>query len=133
MSHTTITAIAAICITTQALAEPMKFPNRFALAMAQHCVYPEYFRCDYTSRTCLKGRGDPALDFVGVVLAEDRQTVIRHIWTGRGVVTDFDAGTTTYPGDSSPRQMAGPDNSDDDVRRAQLRCGPGTTGKFLPQ
>ena len=45
----------------------------------QQCNGKKYFNCDYTSKTCLYGYSLFPGSFAGVVLAEDRKTVLAHI------------------------------------------------------
>ena len=59
----------------------LKFPNyyRAYTAMVQ-CVGHEFFECDPNSKTCLRGVRAPNGRYVGERLAEDRKTVLAHIY-----------------------------------------------------
>ena len=97
-------AIAATLIATLAPAKadgPMKYPNWYAYKIASlekdYWGGLPYFQCNYTSRTCLSGKvSDYARYsiFVGVVLAEDRRTVLKHIvcWENFRDCNDYDEG-----------------------------------------
>jgi len=59
----------------------LKFPNyyRAYTAMVQ-CVGHEFFECDPNSKTCLRGLRAPSGRYVAERLAEDRKTVLEHIY-----------------------------------------------------
>src|SRR5262245_43103157 len=78
----TLIATVELLLTAPALAQSpaVRFPHLYACAWCVVCPRP-YFECDDTSRTCLQGRiFGMRGGFVGVVLAEDRHTVLAHLW-----------------------------------------------------
>jgi hypothetical protein len=79
MNRTPATAALLIALSLSAAhAEPVvKFPNRWAYYRAMVACLQPYFECDYTTKTWLSGHSDShgIVGFVGVVPAEDRQTV----------------------------------------------------------
>ena len=91
----TLIATVALLLAAPALAgsPTPRLPHLYAWAWCVGGPRP-YFECDYPSRTCLQGpifgmRGG----FVGVVLAEDRHTVLAHLWcTDPHLCIDLDTG-----------------------------------------
>lgn len=83
-----------------------KFPNRYAWWLTQVSKGDPYFRCDYTTRSCLMGMMYSNL-FAGVVIAaEDRKTVLAHIMCLGGTCNDFDSGISGYnTNNPQPYQM----------------------------
>jgi hypothetical protein len=78
----TLIATVALLLAAPALAgsPTPRLPHLYAWAWCVGGPRP-YFECDYTSRTCLQGRiFGMRGGFVGVVLAEDRHTVLAHLW-----------------------------------------------------
>lgn len=92
--------LAAIMVVTPASAQPaepvLRFPNAFAFYSANVACLREFFECDNTSKTCLRGRGGRGggWSFAGVVLADDRTTVLAHIYCSPGwdSCINFDTG-----------------------------------------
>ena len=94
---TKVTLVAALIVssTVAVVAEPeLKFPNRYnyELALFPRAPSTEYFYCDYTARTCLRGyayRGR----FIGQRISDaDRTTVLAHISCAGGRCTNYDTG-----------------------------------------
>jgi hypothetical protein len=75
--------------------QPMKYPNSYA-AWKSHldCIGEDYFECDDTSKTCLRGKTNVGggFVFVGEQLAEDRSTVIAHVMGQGSYWLNFDSG-----------------------------------------
>jgi hypothetical protein len=98
-------AAALIAILAPAKADsPMKWPNWYAYQVASMEKdygggFP-YFQCDYTSRICVSGKisDTRGMLFVGVILAEDRRTVLKHIvcWENLRDCNDYDEGIQGY-------------------------------------
>jgi hypothetical protein len=83
---TTIMAAAALLLPIiPAQAAPKKlYPDFFEFHWRwQQCYGKKIFHCDYTSRTCLSGYTLAGDDFAGVLLGEDRQTVLAHVVQNR--------------------------------------------------
>jgi hypothetical protein len=60
-------------------AEPeLRFPNAFAFATASRACAAAYFHCNHSTGTCMRGRVSHR-GFAGVMLADDRKTVIAHM------------------------------------------------------
>lgn len=57
-----------------------------------------YFRCDYTSQTCLRGLSGFGGSFVGVVLGSDRQTVLAHVLHQGNITINYDTAQATEDG-----------------------------------
>jgi hypothetical protein len=80
--------------------QPMKYPNSYA-AWKSHldCIGEDYFECDDTSKTCLRGKTNVGggFVFVGEQLAEDRSTVIAHVMGQGSYWLNFDSGETDPP------------------------------------
>jgi hypothetical protein len=77
-----VTVIVLGSLSAAAAEEPtLKFPNyyRAYTAMVQ-CIGHEFFECDATSKTCFRGVRAPNGRYVGERLAEDRKTVLAHIY-----------------------------------------------------
>jgi hypothetical protein len=71
----------------------LMYPNRFEYQLIMDSDrWDSYFNCDYTTRTCLKGWGWRDR-FTGVVLADDRKTILRHISCNSGDCVNYDTGT----------------------------------------
>jgi hypothetical protein len=68
-------------LSTAAAEEPtLKFPYYRAYTAMAQCIGHEFFECDATSKTCLRGVRAPNGRYVGERLAEDRKTVLAHIY-----------------------------------------------------
>jgi hypothetical protein len=107
----TLVVTVALSLATPVLAQSptVRLPNLYAWAWCVGSPRP-YFECDDTSRTCLQGRiFGMRGGFVGVVLAEDRQTVLAHLWcTDPHLCTNLDTGeasriTDTFPSSTGSR------------------------------
>jgi hypothetical protein len=86
-----VTAALTAASTVTAVAEPvLKFPNRYEYAMAR-LGGSEYFHCDYTTKTCLRGSAYRGR-FVGEQLADDRTTVLAHISCDEYRCYNYDTG-----------------------------------------
>jgi hypothetical protein len=89
-----------------AQADPaLKFPNRYNSLLSSAMRTGErgrFFQCDYAARACMDGWGDSKA-FVGVILAEDRETVLAHVACTWGFVgsaiwncINYDTGEFAY-------------------------------------
>jgi hypothetical protein len=91
----TLVATLSLLTAPPALAQSpsVRFPHLYAWAWCVAGPRP-YFECDDTSRTCLQGRiFGMRGGFVGVVLSEDRHTVLAHLWcTDPHLCTNLDTG-----------------------------------------
>jgi TPR repeat protein len=76
-------------------ARTMKLPNMWAYQGALMERYPPYYQCNYTTKTCLRGKGNGSA-FIGETLAEDRQTVLAHIMCNGDECINFDTGLRTF-------------------------------------
>ncbi len=78
-----------------AAAEPeLRFPNAFSFAIASRACAAAYFHCNHNG-TCMRGRVSHR-GFAGVMLAEDRKTVIAHVaCDAQHRCTNFDTGAVT--------------------------------------
>jgi TPR repeat protein len=85
----------------------MKLPNMWAYQGAMMEEYPPYFKCNYTTKSCLRGKA-VGNAFIGEVLAEDRQTVVDHIMCHGEDCINFDTGLETMNGRvvGSPRDTS---------------------------
>jgi hypothetical protein len=70
------------------------------------CHFPPYFECDFTSKTCLKGYGSARGAFAGVVLAEDRQTVLAHVVHFGDRWFNVDTGEIQWAGGTLSKEQA---------------------------
>ncbi len=77
-------------------AEPeLRFPNAFAYATATRACAAAYFHCNHSTGTCMRGRVSHR-GFAGVMLADDRKTVIAHVaCDAQHRCTNFDTGAVT--------------------------------------
>ena len=76
-------------------AEPeLRFPNAFAFATASRACAAAYFHCKHNG-TCMRGRVSHRA-FTGVMLADDRKTVIAHVsCDAHNRCINFDTGAVT--------------------------------------
>jgi hypothetical protein len=77
-------------------AEPeLRFPNAFAFATSSRACAAAYFHCNHNG-TCIRGRVSHR-GFAGVMLADDRKTVIAHVACDahHHQCTNFDTGAVT--------------------------------------
>ena len=76
-------------------AEPeLRFPNAFAFATASRACAAAYFHCNRNG-ICMRGRVSHR-GFAGVMLADDRKTVIAHVaCDAQHQCTNFDTGAVT--------------------------------------
>ncbi len=83
------------CVGLAAAAEPeLRFPNAFAFATASRACAAAYFHCKHDG-TCMRGRVSHR-GFAGVMLADDRKTVIAHVaCDAEHRCTNFDTGAVT--------------------------------------
>ena len=73
----------------------MRFPNRFQYALSR-ALGESYFKCHFTTKTCMRGisyKGRSISRFVGVILAEDRKTILAHISCDGTTCFNYDTGT----------------------------------------
>ena len=71
----------------------------------QQCIGTKVFHCDYTSKTCLSGYSINDGLFVGVVLAEDRVTVLAHVVNNSPMWLNVDTGEVRIGNSSPPNQQ----------------------------
>ncbi len=72
----------------------LRFPNAFAYANASRACAAAYFHCN-DNGTCMRGRASHR-GFAGVMLADDRKTVIAHVaCDAHHRCTNFDTGAVT--------------------------------------
>jgi hypothetical protein len=69
----------------------MRFPNRFHYELTKGIGEP-FFKCDDATKTCMKGFASEGTRFVGVVLADDRKTILAHISCYNGTCVNYDTG-----------------------------------------
>lgn len=102
-----------------------QYPNWYAYMQATVAGGQEVFKCDYTTRTCLRGVEGGGI-FVGVVLAEDRKTVLAHISCQNGNCTDYDRGIEWYntPGAHAIQGEDFPESCVAAMRERHERCDP---------
>jgi hypothetical protein len=81
----------------------MRFPNRFQYALSRAPGAP-YFQCHLVSKTCTRGiayKSRSISRFVGVILAEDKKTILAHISCDGTTCFNYDTGaisSSTAPG-----------------------------------
>jgi hypothetical protein len=80
----------------------MRFPNAFAFATASRVCAAAYFHCNHNG-TCMRGHASHR-GFAGVMLADDRKTVIAHVacCDAEHRCTNFDTGAVTIMGHGRP-------------------------------
>lgn len=91
---TSMVMAAALLVPTAVQASPkVMYPDFYELHWRlQQCFGKKVFNCDYTSKTCLSGYSLYTSDFTGVVLAEDRKTVLAHVVAAMGLWFNVDTG-----------------------------------------
>lgn len=72
-------------------AAEMRFPNLYAYYVALFQKGEPYLHCDYTTKTCMRGTRQ-GYNIVGEIVAEDRETVLRHVRCTDTHCLDFDRG-----------------------------------------
>jgi hypothetical protein len=113
----------ALCLIATAAEPELKFPNWWAWYRAGFaCGSVPYFQCDYTAKTCMSGR-QSRNTFIGVILAEDRQTVVAHVMCTGGTCINFDTGDGTGVGWFLGDKDQSPDEVRESQDRAMRKCG----------
>ena len=70
----------------------MRFPNRFYYELTRAPGEP-FFKCNVQTKTCKQGIAVISANrFVGVILAEDRKTILAHISCYNGSCFNYDTG-----------------------------------------
>ncbi len=98
------TAVLLLMVPAQAASPPKKaYPDFFEFYWRMYqCHGNKTLDCDYTSKTCLSGYSLLG-DFAGVVLAEDRQTVLAHVVGISGTWYNADTGVVQDRGMIIPK------------------------------
>jgi len=102
-----VAIVVSVAVVGPVLAETpsMHLPNTYTWYWLQLCRVPHslYFQCDYTSKTCLRGRAH-GKRFAGVLLGEDRQIVLAHMFCDGFVCINADNGEAFFMnGEPNPR------------------------------
>jgi hypothetical protein len=104
-------------------ARTLRFPNAWAFYWSVFCVGPPVFQCDYTTKTCSQGHSGLNGQFVGVVLAEDRKTILAHIYCAPGgECFNLDNGEVTIRGRRVPQLDMRRDVPQSEVDRVRSSC-----------
>jgi hypothetical protein len=81
----------------------MRLPNRFHYELTRLPGEP-YFKCDPVTNTCMKGITSQGARFVGVVLGQDKKTILAHISCNDTTCISYDTGAIlNHPFSEPPR------------------------------
>jgi hypothetical protein len=101
----------------------LRFPNTWAFYWSVFCIGPPFFQCDYTTKTCMQGHSGLNGQFVGVVLGEDRKTILAHIYCAPGgACFNLDNGEVTVRGQRVPQLDLRADLPQSEVDRVRKAC-----------
>jgi hypothetical protein len=112
---------------SRAALRELRHPQAYALFWYMSCLSPVYFECDDATKTCIRGRGYRSR-FAGLLLAEDRKTVLAHVaFIGGHILFNFDTGQVW----SHDKEIAGLMPSEerarqgvDNLRSRKINCDP---------